>query len=72
MASGFESCAQIPPDAAVEAFDRAMRLSPLDPLDYLFSCGLSMAHAVAGRYEEAGLWADRSLREQPRLASTFA
>jgi len=31
-----------------------------------------MAHAVAGRYEEAGLWADRSLREQPRLASTFA
>jgi adenylate cyclase len=72
IASGFESCSQIPPDAAVEAFDRAMRLSPLDPLDYLFSCGLSMAHAVAGRYEEAGLWADRSLREQPRLASTFA
>src|SRR5439155_487550 len=59
------------PAAALEAFDRAMRLSPLDPLDYVFSDGLSMAHAVAGRYEEAGQWADRSLRRQPRLASTI-
>jgi adenylate cyclase len=53
MAKGFVSCATSRPGPAVEAFKRAMRLSPLDPLGYLFMGGLAMAHVVAQQYEEA-------------------
>jgi TolB-like protein len=56
------------PRPAIEAFQHAMRLSPLDPLGYTFSGGLALAHVAAGRYEEAAEWADRSLREQPRYS----
>jgi adenylate cyclase len=55
-------------DPAVDAFQRAMRLSPLDPLGYTFAGGLALAHLAAGRYEEAADWAGRSLRDQPRYA----
>ena len=48
-----------------------MRLSPLDPLGYLFSCGLAFAHTIAGEYEEAMEWADRSLRELPRYRTAI-
>ena len=48
-----------------------MRLSPLDPLVHYFTGGLAMAHVIAGRYEEAIEWADRSLRELPRYESAL-
>ncbi len=54
------------PSPAIEAFERAMRLSPLDPLGYIFTCGHAFAHTIAGRYEEAMELVDRSLRELPR------
>jgi adenylate cyclase len=57
------------PDQAAEAQLRAMRLSPLDPLGYLFTFGLALAHFAACRYEETIEWIDRTLSEQPRLAS---
>jgi adenylate cyclase len=53
---------------AVDAFQRAMRLSPLDPLGYTFAGGLALAHLAATRYEEAVDWTRRALREQPRYA----
>jgi len=59
------------PDRAIQAFERAMRLSPLDPLVHYFTGGLAMAHVIAGRYEEAIEWADRSLRELPRYESAL-
>src|SRR5215467_212051 len=46
-----------------------MRLSPLDPLGYIMRYGLAVAHFAAGQYEEAMNWVDRTLGEQPRLAS---
>jgi len=49
-----------------------MRLSPLDPLGYLFTGGLAFAHSEAGRYEEVIEWADRSLREQPRYIAAIS
>src|SRR5712691_11197356 len=67
MARGYVSYFQNRPGPAIDAFERAMRLSPLDPLGYLFTCGLAFAHVIAGRYEEAMEWADRSLRELPRF-----
>jgi TolB-like protein/class 3 adenylate cyclase len=52
-------------DLAVASFERAMRLSPIDPLGYLSKAGLALAHACAGRYREAMDWVDQSLRDQP-------
>jgi len=49
-----------------------MRLSPLDPMGYLLTGGLSFANLEAGRYEEAIEWADRSLREQPRYIAAIS
>jgi len=71
FASGLVLYRQNRPDRAIEAFQRAMRLSPLDPLGYRFSAGLAVAHLIAGRYQEAIEWADRSLREVPRYESTI-
>jgi TolB-like protein/class 3 adenylate cyclase len=65
-ASGWVSCFQNEPGPAIQAFRRAMRLSPLDPLRWGSTIGLSFAHMVAGRYEDAIEWADRCLHEQPR------
>jgi len=58
-------------DRAIEALERGMRLSPLDPLGYVFTGALAAVHVMAGRYEEAIEWADRSLREMPRSESAI-
>jgi tetratricopeptide (TPR) repeat protein len=68
MISAYLSNRRNRPGPAIEAFQRAMRLSPLDPLNYIFSAGISFAHLAAGRYDEAVEWADRSLHEQPRYS----
>jgi adenylate cyclase len=51
---------------AIEALQRAIRLSPLDPQPWVFYGGLAHAHFAAGRYEEAIEWADQALHAQPR------
>ena len=66
MASGFVSVLQNRPDRAIPAYNRGMRLSPLDPLGRAFTMGLALAHFAAGRYEEAIQWIDRTLGEEPR------
>jgi TolB-like protein len=63
--SGFVSCFRNQPGPGIEAIQRAMRLSPLDPLGAGFKSSLAFAHFIAGRYEEAVEWADRALHEQP-------
>ena len=42
-----------------------MRLSPRDPLVFRAQSGVSFAHFLAGRYDEASLWAEASLRMRP-------
>jgi adenylate cyclase len=42
-----------------------MRLSPLDPLGYVFALGMAIALITLGRYDEALEWADRSLHDHP-------
>ncbi len=64
MASGYVLYLRNWPEAAIEAFHRAFRLSPLDPLNYQFAGGIAFAHLSAGRYAEAAEWADRSLNER--------
>ena len=53
------------PGPAIEACERAMRLSPLDRQRRNFTTGIARAHLVAGRYEEAADWAERTLRDEP-------
>jgi adenylate cyclase len=53
------------PDLAIEHLARAMRLSPLDPLMPNMRATAAYAHFFAGRYDEASLWAEMTLRERP-------
>ena len=56
------------PDAAIDHFAQAMRLSPLDFGFHAAETGTAFAHVRAGRYEEASRWAEKALRDQPRSA----
>jgi TolB-like protein/class 3 adenylate cyclase len=49
-------------EPAIEAFTRAMRLSPLDPFNFGMLQGMAFGHFLAGRYNEASTWAEKSLR----------
>lgn len=56
-------------DAAVEHFERAMRISPRDPGISAFVAGAGMGHAISGRYEEALAAAQRAVEESPNFGS---
>jgi adenylate cyclase len=53
------------PDQAIEKFERALRLSPLDPANFNNHVGIGSAHEVAGRYDEAVAMFRRGLAERP-------
>ena len=55
------------PDTAVEHFERAIRLSPFDPLLSTFYGGIAMAHFEAKRYAAAVEWADKAVRIGPKF-----
>ena len=65
MARGYASMNLDQAGPAIEALERAMRLSPLDRQRRNFTTGIARAHLVAGRYEEAADWAERTLRDEP-------
>ena len=52
---------------AVDHFKRAMRLSPVDPLEHLSKCGVAFAYFAEEQYGEAVDWADRALTDQPKF-----
>jgi TolB-like protein/tetratricopeptide (TPR) repeat protein len=53
------------PEAAIERFARAMRLSPLDPRVTGMRGGTAFAHFFLGRYDEAASWAAMALQDNP-------
>jgi TolB-like protein/DNA-binding SARP family transcriptional activator len=57
------------PELAIKHEEHAMRLSPLDPQCSVMWAAIAFAHFCAGRYEEACLWATKSLRETPNFLS---
>src|SRR6516162_7604266 len=59
------------PEAAIEAIERARRLSPFDPYSFFCAQIIAFAHLVARRFEEAIEWADRALHDQPRLVTAM-
>ena len=55
------------PEAALEYLKHVIRLSPIDPFLYRVHTGPSLAHFLAGRYEEAISWAERALLGNPNF-----
>jgi TolB-like protein len=53
------------PEAAIDRFARAMRLSPLDPRTMMMQSGTAYAHFLAGSYDEAASWAAMALQDSP-------
>ena len=58
------------PEIAIEHLTRAMRLSPFDPQAFVTHLVIGFAHFIAGRYDEAAIWAEKALREQPNFAGS--
>jgi TolB-like protein len=54
-------------NAAIEQFQVALRLSPLDPSIFTAQAGMAFAHFLAGRNEEASSWAATAVRRQPNF-----
>jgi tetratricopeptide (TPR) repeat protein len=62
------------PEMALHHVERAMRLSPHDPMLPNMQACMASAHFFARRYAEALSWAERAARDNPRhlLAQTIA
>src|SRR6516162_7996561 len=60
------------PGAAIEAVERARRLSPFDPHAFGYAANIAVAHLVARRFEQAIEWADRALHDHRRLSGALS
>ena len=56
---------------AVDHAERAIRLSPFDPLLYVPYIGLAYAHFAAGRFEEAAAAAGRASQSNPKFSMPY-
>jgi len=54
------------PDKAIGLFEQALRLSPLDPMNFNNYVGIAAAHEIAERYDEAVAQYRRALQERPK------
>jgi tetratricopeptide (TPR) repeat protein len=63
--SGWAKVALGEPELAIAREERAMRLSPQDPLTFIMRSAIAAAHLIAGRYPEALAAAEMSMNEQP-------
>jgi adenylate cyclase len=50
---------------AIGNFERALRLSPIDPMNFNNYVGIGSAHEVAQEYDEAAVFYRRALEERP-------
>jgi adenylate cyclase len=50
---------------AIEHFERALRLSPIDPMNFNNYVGMGSAHEVAQEYDQAAALYRRALQERP-------
>jgi adenylate cyclase len=53
------------PERAIEKFERALRLSPLDPMNFNNYVGIGAAHEIAHDYNKAVAFLRRGLEERP-------
>ncbi|WP_198368744.1 TIR domain-containing protein [Roseomonas rosulenta] len=57
------------PEPAIHHFERAMRLSPLDPWMGSFLMGIAFAHQMAERLEDAIAFGQAAIRASPRFGA---
>jgi adenylate cyclase len=57
--------------SAVARAERGLRLSPIDKQAFYYLAFLSVAHYVNGTYEQAVIWARKSMEINPNLCSTL-
>jgi adenylate cyclase len=55
------------PEDALDRLRNVWRLSPFDPLNFVYHTNAGIAEFVAGRYEEAIGWLQRAGRENPKF-----
>ncbi len=55
------------PEEGLAAFERAARLSPMDPFAFNVHLGMGLANFAAGRPQQALAWAQRAMSERPGL-----
>ena len=53
------------PEPAIAHFEHALRLSPLDPMNFNNYVGMGAANEISGRYDEAIAMYRRALQERP-------
>jgi tetratricopeptide (TPR) repeat protein len=71
VARGYIHALRNQPEAAIEAVERARRLSPFDPFTFSCADSTAIAHLAARRFEQAIEWADRALHDQPRTVTAM-
>jgi len=59
------------PEEAVQSFERAIRMSPVDPLLHSSFAGMGYAFIELGRFDEAILAGKKALRQNPSYSSAF-
>jgi adenylate cyclase len=59
------------PEEAVRSFERAMRMSPIDPLLDRLSVGMGMAFIELRRFDEAVAAGKKALRHNPSFSGTY-
>ncbi len=57
-------------ERSLEHFQRAMRLSPVDPAAYRTHSGLAFAYLCLGQFEDAVSWARKAFHENDRFSPT--
>jgi TolB-like protein/DNA-binding winged helix-turn-helix (wHTH) protein len=62
-ACGFIQLYRNLPEVATTSFERAIRLSPVDPLGGYFYSGLAQSNLILGRHAQAFAWADKALSQ---------
>jgi adenylate cyclase len=65
--SGWVHAFLIRPEVAIEHFERALRLSPFDPMKFNCLFGIASAHFAAERYEESLSWWRKGMLLRPDL-----
>jgi adenylate cyclase len=56
------------PQKAIDNFERALRLSPIDPMNFNNYVGIASAHEVAQEYDKAAAFYRRALEERPNAS----
>ena len=62
---GWLECYSDQPQKGIENFERALRLSPMDPMNFNNYVGIGSAHAIAQEYDQAIACYRRALQERP-------